>query len=90
MLGKFRADEDAWWNVVTPAVNALPKSEAYAYAILATEATLKLTDCTNDFRMNRIRDTIWVLNNDARLPAEMATRAKWLDEKRLELCFKPN
>ena len=87
--GKFRADEDAWWNVINPALKARPKREAYAFAVLALESSLKLTDCNDDFGMVRARDLMSQLANDSDTPPDVVTRLTWLDENRTKLCFRP-
>lgn len=87
--GKFRADEDAWWNVINPALKARPKREAYVLAMLALESSLKLTDCQDDFSMVRARDLMSLLANDSDTPPDVVARLTWLDENRTKLCFRP-
>jgi hypothetical protein len=85
--GAARADEDAWWRVVNPAFNARPRKEAYAFAALALEASLKLTDCKFDWGMNRVRNMMSIFVSDQDAPPELVERIKALDEKRVNLCF---
>ncbi len=87
--GTYRAAPNAWWQVIYPALNARPKPEAYTFALLASEAALKLTSCDNTNGIDRVRDVLSTMVNDAKAPAEVVTRIKWLDENHAKLCFSP-
>lgn len=84
---KFRASEDAWWRVVKPALDARPKAEAYLYAVMAIEASLKLTDCTNAYLMNRLEGVLTDLVHDQLAPAAFTERVRLLRDNRTKLCF---
>lgn len=86
--GKFRANPDAWWHVIPRALDARPQKEAYEAVVTATEATLRLTHCRDDFGMNRVRDVLRELVTDTALPPGYVERLKQLDEKRSALCWK--
>lgn len=88
--GKFRADRNAWWNVMVPALAARPKKEAYSYAVLAVEAIFKLTDCDDAYGLSRARNILSELVSDKDAPGDTITRVQWLDENRTKLCFKPD
>jgi hypothetical protein len=87
--GPFRAQPDAWYNVIPLALNARPTREAYYMVVHAAEATLKLTDCDSHWAMSRVRDVLSIVVNDQHIPKEMETRVRWMDENKSSLCFRP-
>ncbi len=87
--GSARADDEAWFHVVRRAFAARPKKEAYVFATIALEASMRLTDCTADWAMKRVRDMMSFFVNDPAMPSELAQRITKLDEDRTKLCWMP-